>query len=428
MNNLSNAQAPERTIDIVKKGLNRRRRKERWFRLFSGGAVMISLGFLSLLFFSIIFNGYTAFQQTMVRLDIFLDTNVIDKDDLASANYSKLVHDSLLAVAPDVTTFAGKRKLYGLVSINAAFMLQEFVEKNRDALGNTVRIWVPADADVDMLIKGHVDLEKPASRRRLDDRQLAWVNKLASQKRIKKVFNCTFFTAGDSKEPELAGIRGAVWGSFYSLFVTLMLAFPIGVSAAVYLEEFAVKNRWTQFIERNINNLAAVPSIVFGLLGLAVFLNFFGLPRSSPVVSGLVLALMTLPAIIISSRSSLRAVPSYIREAGFGIGASKVQMVAHHVLPQALPGMFSGTLFAMSRALGEAAPLLMIGMVAFIANIPDGFTHPATVLPVQIFLWAGNPEQAFLEKASAAIMVLLFFLIIMNGTALILKKIFEKRS
>jgi phosphate transport system permease protein len=428
MNNLNNTQGNVRTIDIVKKGLNRRRRKERRFRLFGGAAIMISLSFLALLLTSIMFNGYTALQKTMVRLDVFLDTNVIDKDDLAGANYSKLVHDSLLAVAPDVTTFTDKRKLYGLVSINAAFMLQEFVEKNRDELGNTVQIWVPADADVDMLIKGYIDLNKPESQRRIDDRQLAWVNHLASQKRIKKVFNTTFFTAGASKEPELAGICGAVWGSFYSLFVTLILAFPIGVSAAVYLEEFAVKNRWTQLIEMNINNLAAVPSIVFGLLGLAVFLNFFDFPRSTPVVSGLVLALMTLPAIIITSRSSLRAVPYSVREAGLGIGASKVQMVAHHVLPQALPGMFTGTLFAMSRAFGEAAPLLMIGMVAFIANIPDGFTDPATALPVQIFLWAGNPERAFLEKSSAAIMVLLLFLIIMNGTALILRKVFVKRQ
>nr|WP_319394610.1 phosphate ABC transporter permease PstA [uncultured Desulfobacter sp.] len=427
MNNLNNTQKNQRTIDIVKKGLKRRRRKERRFRLFGRAAIMLSLGFLSLLLISIILNGYTAFQQTMVRLDVHLDTSVIDKEDLAGANYSKLIHDSLLAVAPDVTTFFDKRNLYGLVSINAAFMLQEFVEKNRGELGNTVQIWVPAAADVDMLIKGQIDLDKPASQRRLDDRQLAWINQLSAQQRIKKVFNTTFFTAGDSKEAELAGIRGAVWGSFYSLFVTLVLAFPIGVSAAVYLEEFAVKNRWTRFIEMNINNLAAVPAIVFGLLGLAVFLNFFGLPRSTPVVSGLVLALMTLPAVIITSRASLRAVPPSVREAGLGIGASKVQLVAHHVLPQALPGIFSGTLFAMARALGEAAPLLMIGMVAFIANIPDGITAPATALPVQIFLWAGNPERAFLEKSSAAIMVLLFFLVILNGTAVLFKKIFDKR-
>ena len=428
MNNVNSAQGTGRTLDIVKKGLKRRRRKEHLFRLFGRSAVMISLGFLSLLLFSIVFNGYTAFQQTMVRLDVVLDTRVIDKNDLAGANYSKLIHEGLLAVAPDVTTFSDKRKLYGLVSINAPFILQQFVQKHRDALGITVQIWVPANADVDMLFKGRVDLDTPESQRRISDRQLAWINQLASQNRIKKVFNTTFFTAGDSKEPELAGIGGAVLGSFYTLVVTLILAFPIGVSAAVYLEELAVKNRWTQLIEININNLAAVPSIVFGLLGLAVFLNFFELPRSSPIVSGLVLALMTLPSIIITSRSSLRSVPAGIREAGLGIGASKVQLVAHHVFPRALPGILSGILYSMSRALGEAAPLLMIGMVAFIANVPDGFTHPATALPVQIFLWAGSPEQAFSEKASAAVMVLLFFLIILNGTAVVLRKIFEKRQ
>ena len=428
MNNLNNDQGRGRTIDIIKRGLKRRHRKECLFRLFGRTAVLISLGFLSLLFISIVCNGYTAFQQTMVRLDVVLDTRVIDKNDLAGANYTKLLHDSLLAVAPDVTTLSDKRKLYGLVSINAPFLLQQFVQKHRDDLGNTVQVWVPANADVDMLFKGHVDVDTPESERRINDRQLAWINHLVSQKRIKKVFNTTFFTAGDSKEPELAGIRGAVIGSFYTLVITLILAFPIGVSAAVYLEEFAVKNRWTHLIEMNINNLAAVPSIVFGLLGLAVFLNFFELPRSSPVVSGLVLTLMTLPLIIITSRSSLSSVPESIREAGIGIGASKVQLVLHHVLPRALPGILSGTLFSMSRALGEAAPLLMIGMVAFIANIPDGFTHPATALPVQIFLWAGNPEQAFLEKASAAVMVLLFFLIILNGTAVLLRKIFEKRQ
>lgn len=417
-----------RTIDIIKKGLNRRRRKERWFRFFGCAAVIISLSFLSLLLISLFLNGYTAFQQTRVRLDIFLDTAVIDKDDLAGADYSKLIHHSLLSISPNVTTHTDKRKLYGLVSISGAYMLQNFVERNRDAIGTVIHIWVPASADVDMLMKGHIDLNKPESKRRIGDRQLAWIEQLIQQKRIKKVFNKTFFTAGDSSEPELAGIRGAVFGSFYTLIVMLFFAFPIGVAAAVYLEEFASKNRWIQMIEVNINHLAAAPSIVFGLLGLAVFVNFFGLPRSAPVVSGLVLALMILPSIIIAGRSSLRAVPSSIREASLGIGASKIQMMIHHVLPQALPGMLAGAVIAMARALGATAPLLMIGMVAFIGNIPAGFTDPSTVLPVQIFLWAGSPERALLEKASAAVIVLLFFLMVMNGTAFILRKIFEKRQ
>ena len=428
MNNLNDAQGRVRTIDIVQKGLDKRYRKERRFRIFGCAAVIISLSFLSLLFVSIISNGYTAFQQTLVRLDVFLDTNVIDKDDLAGTNYSKLIHDTLLFVYPDVTTYNDKRKLYELVSTNAAYMLRDFVVQNRHEIGTRIQIWVPADDDVDMLMKGHIDRAKPESQRRIDDRQIAWVDQLVRQGKVKKVFNMTFFTAGDSREPELAGIRGAVYGSFYTLIITLLLSFPIGGAAAVYLEEFAPKNRWTDIIEVNINNLAAVPSIVFGLLGMAVFLNFFGLPRSVPLVGGLVLTLMTLPTIIIASRSALKAVPPSIREAGLGIGASKVQMVAHHVLPQALPGMLTGTIIGMAQALGETAPLLMIGMVAFIVDIPTGFTDPSTVLPVQIYLWADNPERAFLEKTSAAIMVLLIFLMVMNGAAVFLRKRFEKRQ
>ena len=427
MNNFNHAQGRVRTIDIVKKGLDRRYRKERRFRIFGCAAVIISLSFLSLLFISIISNGYTAFQQTMVRLDVFLDTTVIDKDDLAGANYSKLIHDTLLSVSPDVKKYNDKRNLYGLVSTNAAYMLRDFVAQNRHGIGTRIQIWVPADDDVDMLMKGHIDRGTPESQRRINDRQLAWVDELDRQGKIKKVFNMTFFTAGDSREPELAGIRGAVCGSFYTLIITLILSFPIGGAAAVYLEEFAPKNRWTDIIEVNINNLAAVPSIVFGLLGMAVFLNFFGLPRSVPLVGGLVLTLMTLPTIIIASRSALKAVPPSIREAGLGIGASKVQMVAHHVLPQALPGMLTGTIIGMAQALGETAPLLMIGMVAFIVDIPAGFTDPSTVLPVQIYLWADSPERAFLEKTSAAIMVLLIFLMVMNGTAVFLRKRFERR-
>lgn len=427
MNNLNDTPGRVRTIDIVKKGLNRRYRKERRFRIFGFVSVLISVSFLCLLFIFIISNGYTVFQQTMIRLDVFLDTAVIDKDDLAGTNYSKLVHDALLSVYPDVTKHNDKRKLYGLVSTNAAYLLQEFVAQNRHEIGTTIQIWVPADDDVDMLMKGRIDLDRPESQRRIDDRELGWVNQLVRQGQIKKVFNMTFFTSGDSREPELAGIWGAVCGSFYTLIVTLGLSFPIGAAAAVYLEEFAPKNRWTDIIEVNINNLAAVPSIVFGLLGLAVFLNFFGLPRSVPLVGGLVLSLMTLPTIIITSRSALKAVPPSIREAGLGIGASKVQMVAHHVLPQAMPGMLTGTIIGMARALGETAPLLMIGMVAFIVDIPAGFTDPSTVLPVQIYLWAESPEKAFLEKTSAAIMVLLIFLMVMNGAAVLLRKRFERK-
>jgi phosphate transport system permease protein len=303
----------------------------------------------------------------------------------------------------------------------------DHVREHPEQIGQILKLWVPADDDVDMLIKGHIKRDVPESDRRLSDKQLAWIETMEDQGKIEKRFNITFFTAGDSREPELAGIWGAACGSFFTLVITLLLSFPIGVAAAVYLEEFAPKNRWTDLIEVNINNLAAVPSIVFGLLGLAVFLNLFGMPRSSPVVGGFVLTLMTLPTIIIAGRASLKSVPPSIREAALGIGASKIQMVSHHVLPLALPGMLTGTIIGMAQALGETAPLLMIGMVAFIVDIPGGFFDPSTVLPVQIFLWADSPERAFLERTSAAIMVLLCFLITMNAAAVLLRKKFERR-
>jgi phosphate transport system permease protein len=301
------------------------------------------------------------------------------------------------------------------------------VKQDPTLIGTSQSVWLVADDDVDMLIKGHIDLNLPQSDRRIKDNQLAWIQQLQEQGRIEKRFNTIFFTAGDSREPELAGIRGAVAGSLFTLLITLAIAFPVGVSAAVYLEEFAPKNRWTDLIEVNINNLAAVPSIVFGLLGLAVFINFFGLPRSVPLVGGLVLALMTLPTIIIASRAALKSVPPSIREAALGVGASPIQTVTHHVLPLALPGMLTGTIIGMAQALGETAPLLMIGMVAFIVDVPGSPMDPSAVLPVQIFLWADSPERAFVERTSAAIMVLLAFLIGMNLLAVWLRKKFERR-
>jgi phosphate transport system permease protein len=284
-----------------------------------------------------------------------------------------------------------------------------------------------ADDDIDMLVKGHIDRDAPAEDRRVNDRMIAWVDRLDEQGLVKSKFNTGFFTNGDSREPELAGIGGAVAGSFYTLLVTLSLSFPIGVAAAIYLEEFAPKNRWTDLIEVNINNLAAVPSIVFGLLGLAMFINLFGLPRSAPLVGGLVLTLMTLPTIIIASRAALKSVPPSIREAALGVGASRMQTMFHHVLPLAMPGMLTGTIIGMAQALGETAPLLMIGMVAFIVDIPGGPLDPATVLPVQVYLWADSPERAFVERTSAAIIVLLAFLIAMNTFAVIMRRRFERR-
>jgi len=263
--------------------------------------------------------------------------------------------------------------------------------------------------------------------RKFTDQEIIWTDQLVERGYVRNGFNSIFFTRGASREPEMAGVLGAVIGSALTLIITLALSFPLGVAAAIYLEEFAPKNRWTTIIEVNINNLAAVPSIVFGLLGLAVFLNFFGLDRSAPYVGGMVLALMTLPTIIIASRAALRAVPPSIREAALGIGASRLQTVTHHVLPLAMPGILTGTIIGMAQALGETAPLLMIGMVAFVVDVPAAFSDPATVLPVQIFMWADFPEPAFQQRTSAAIMVLLAFLIAMNAIAVVLRKRFERR-
>ncbi|HKJ15634.1 MAG: phosphate ABC transporter, permease protein PstA [Desulfobulbaceae bacterium] len=416
-----------RTIDIVNRGLAKRYGKEQRFKIYGLLAVLTSLSFLALLFFTIFSNGYSAFFQTFVKLEVFFDSAFIDKDDPANSNFPGLVKKTLRNEFPEVKNRKEKKELYSLISSGAAFQLQKMIQQQPDLVGRTITIQVPADDDVDMLIKGNITRDVPESNRRLNDRQLAWIDKWAHEGKITKRFNTAFFTSGDSREPELAGILGALVGSILTLTLTLLLSFPVGVASAVYLEEFAPKNRWIDIVEVNINNLAAVPSIVFGLLGLAVFINFFHMPRSAPLVGGLVLTLMTLPVIIIASRVSLQSVPPSIREAALGIGASKMQTVLHHVLPLALPGMLTGTIIGIARALGETAPLLMIGMVAFIVDIPSGFTDPATALPVQIFLWADSPERGFVERTSAAIIVLLALLVVINSLAVILRNRFERR-
>lgn len=416
------------TPEQRRKILKRRRRAEARFRAYGFSAIGLSLLLLATLLTSIISNGYSAFQETYLKLEIFLDPAELPKDNLQAANYLGLVKDSIRNLFPEVTGRSAKRQLTDLVSPGTAFQLRDMVLHDPSLIGKTFSLWTPADDDVDMWMKGNI-VQNPenGAPSRLSDNQFAWLEKLKADGRLELQFNKIFFTAGDSREPELAGIWGAVCGSFYTLLVTLLLSFPIGVAAAIYLEEFAPTNKWTDIIEVNINNLAAVPSIVFGLLGLAVFLNFFGLPRSAPLVGGLVLTLMTLPTIIISSRAAIKAVPPSIREAALGIGSSKMQAVLNHVLPLALPGILTGTIIGMAQALGETAPLLMIGMVAFIVDIPQGLTDPSTVLPVQIYLWSDSPERAFMERTSAAIIVLLGFLIIMNAIAIILRKRFERQ-
>ena len=430
---MSNLTESKNTMQIVHAGLAKRRAAEKRFKLYGVLAICLGMLFLVILFSSIVSKGYTAFLQTYIQIDVFIDEALIDpqgsrdQEVLSAADYGGLIKASLRDMFPEVKSRKEKRALYGLVSNGGAFILRDKVMHNPALIGSKQTLWLPADDDIDMLMKGHIDRQATEDNRRLKDNQIAWVDKLIADNKIEKRFNTTFFTAGDSRDAELAGIWGAAMGSFLTLIVTLLLSFPIGVAAAVYLEEFAPKNRWTDLIEVNINNLAAVPSIVFGLLGLAVFINFFGLPRSAPLIGGLVLTLMTLPTIIIASRAALKSVPPSIREAAWGIGASKMQTIFYHVLPLAMPGMLTGTIIGMAQALGETAPLLMIGMVAFIVDIPGSVFDPATVLPVQIYLWADSPERAFVERTSAAIMVLLLFLITMNALAVLLRKRFERR-
>jgi phosphate transport system permease protein len=414
---------PDREAALVR----RRYRAEARFKALGLAAIVCAISMLFLLVGSIISSGWSAFYQYEIALDINFDKAEIDLTNPRNANYGGLVKSALSAQFPEVSGRTNKRTLYGLVSSGADYQAMEVVLDDPSVVGNTRRVWVLASDDIDSLLKGFIDRSLPEADRRVKNKELVWIDRLKTDGRVRWSMNTVFWKSGDSREPELAGFWGAIVGSFFTLLVTLALSFPVGVLAAVYLEEFAPKNRWTDFIEVNINNLAAVPSIVFGLLGLAVFLNFFGLPRSAPLVGGIVLSLMTLPTIIIASRAALKAVPPSIREAALGVGASKHQVVTHHVLPLAMPGILTGTIIGMAQALGETAPLLMIGMVAFIVNVPGGVTDPSTVMPVQIYLWADSPERAFVARTSAGIMALLGFLILMNALAVILRKRFERR-
>jgi phosphate transport system permease protein len=414
--------------------LRRRYRTEQLFRFYGLFSVCLGVAFLLILFGTIIGNGYSAFRQSFVQLDIHFDAEVIDPEGardpgaLSVADYSLLVKAALRELVPEAASRAEKRELNGLVSSGAVFSLRETVMADLQVLGQTRSLWLPMNSEVDLWLKARASGQGSGEGSpRLSERQIAWLERLLADDRVELRFNTAFFTAGDSREPELAGVWGATKGSFFMLLVTLLLSFPLGVAAAIYLEEFARRSWWVDVVEVNINNLAAVPSIVFGLLGLAVFINFFGLPRSAPLVGGLVLTLMTLPVVIIASRAAIKAVPPSVREAALGIGASQMQMVFHHVLPLAMPGMLTGAIIGMARALGESAPLLMIGMVAFIVDVPGGPMSPSTALPVQIYLWADSPERAFVARTSAAIMVLLAFLLVMNASAVWLRSRFERR-
>ena len=421
------------TRDRVTASLKRRQASERRFRRLGLAAVVVALSALSVLFADIISKGYTAFRQTHIAITVFLDPAILDPTgaanpkELRRSDTQSVIRAAIRARFPEVSGRRDLRELYGLISQGAQFDLGDRLAADPGLLGQSLAIKVRASADIDMLIKGHITRAGPENTRRVSDAQIAWLDAMIAGGEVSSPFNVAFFTAGDSRNPEMAGILGAVVGSLLAMGVTLVLSFPLAVAAAIYLEEFSADGRWARLVEVNINNLAAVPSIVFGLLGMAVFLNFFGMPRSAPLVGGMVLALMTLPTIIIAARVSLKAVPPSIREAALGVGASQVQTVFNHVLPLAMPGILTGTIIGMARALGETAPLLMIGMVAFIADIPGGLTDPATGLPVQIFLWADAPERAFVERTAAATMVLLGFLVLMNAAAVVLRKRFEVR-
>ena len=413
--------------------LKSRLAKEKRFKAYGIISIITALTLLTILFVSIFSQGYTAFQETRIQLPVYFDQEILDPNktndwnNIKKANFNGLVKQSLRNLFPEVSGRSNKRKLYKIVSSSAEYQIRSIVNNDLSIIGSKQNIWVLADDDVDMLIKGNINRNLPENERRIDDQELMWIEYLESENLIKKVFNKTLFTSGDSSESEQSGILVALLGSFYALLITLVLSFPIGIATAVYLEEFAPKdNKFVDFIEVNINNLAAVPSIIFGLLGLAIFLNFFEMPRSAPLVGGMVLSLMTLPRIIIPARAALKSVPPSIREGALGLGASNVQAVFNHVLPIATPGMLTGTIIGMAQALGESAPLLIIGMVAFIVDVPQGFTDPATALPVQIYLWADTPERGFVERTAAVIMVLLIFLVLMNSLAIYLRKKFEK--
>ena len=411
----------------------RRYAQERRFKYLGLGAILTAFTLLVILLSSILTQGFGAFFQTYVKVPVVLDAAEIDPDGtndpkvIGKANFQRLIYDGLFALNPEIEDRGGKRALTKVVSSGAGLFLRQRVMDDPSLIGTTQEMWVIASDETDQFVKGGISRDLAASSNLVPEEAVAAIDRLEEEGRIERQFNTLLFTQGDSREPELAGIQGAIVGSLYLMLITLCLAAPIGIATAVYLEEFAAKNRFTDIIEVNVNNLAAVPSIIFGLLGLAVFLQVFHLPRSAPIVGGLTLTLMTLPTIVVATRAALRGVPPSIRQAALGVGASKVQTVWHHVLPLALPGILTGTIIGMAQALGETAPLLLIGMVAFIVDVPASPLDPATALPVQIYLWADSPERAFTERTAAAIIVLLGFLILMNLVAVLLRRRFEQR-
>lgn len=416
-------------LSAMEARLKKRHRSEVWFKAQGLMAITVAMVFLVVLVGRIVGQGYTTFQTHTLSMPVYLNPERIDASDLEGVNYDYIVAEATMKKLgvqdDDLGTTSGK--VMDLISRDFGFQLLNQLKADKSLIGKTVTVTGPFKADADLYFKGQIKRSTAQEDRKLDDQQLDWLDQMQKAGAVKSGFNFAFFTNSDSTEPEQAGVLGAVVGSAMMLLITALIAVPVGVMAAVYLEEFAAKNRWTDVIEVNINNLAAVPSIVYGLLGLALFINWLHVPRSSPLVGGLVLALMALPTVIIATRSALKAVPPSIREAALGVGASKTQTVFHHVLPLAMPGVMTGAILSLAHALGETAPLLMIGMVSFVPGVPDGFTGAATVLPVQVFIWENASERAFHERTAGAIIVLLVFMIVMNAAAVILRRRFERR-
>jgi phosphate transport system permease protein len=419
----------------IAKGLRKRRAAEWRFRAYGIAALLFGLIFLVVLFTSIIGKGWTAFLQTSIHLNVYFDPaeinpsgNPANQDELFQADYSKLARDALfkaLGISPEDKPT--RRAAGALLSRGVDVQLRQLVLDDPSIIGQTREVWLLASDNVDAFLKGYIGRDTPEDRRALSNQQIGWIDQLAEKDIIAKRFNTGLFVNGASSVPETAGLGVALIGSAYMMLIVVLLAVPLGVAAAVYLEEFAPKSKWSDIIEVNINNLAAVPSIVFGLLGLAIFIGFIGLPRSASLVGGLVLSLMTLPTIIIATRAAIKSVPPSIREAALGVGASKMQVITHHIVPLTVPGILTGMIIGLVRAIGETAPLLMIGMVAFVVDYPKTPLAPATALPVQIYMWATAAERGFIERTAGATIVLLLFLVVMNSAAVYLRQKFEQK-
>ncbi len=415
--------------------LNKRLNSEKRFRIYCIGAMSFALAWVLILFLNIFSSGYSAFYRTVIQVDVpflnliedttqFSEMSSEDINNLSMYSFSK---KAIYRLFPDIEEKKDKKMLIRLFSIEFEQEIREFLKSNKSNINETETIYLTASDDVDQVNKGNYPRDLDEDKRRIKDIQLLFFDDLVDRGLVSYEFNLPFLMRGDSREPELAGVGGSMVGSLFTILVVLILSFPIGIFAAIYLEEFAPKNRVTDFIEININNLAAVPSIVFGLLGLGIILNTFGLPRSTPLVGGIVLSLMTLPTIIIATRASLRAVPPSIREGALAVGATKMQAVMHHVVPVAMPGALTGTIIGLAQALGETAPLLLIGMVAFVVDVPQTPLDASASLPVQVYLWSESAERGYVEKTSATIMMLLGFLILMNLAAVLIRRKFETK-